>query len=104
MSQKFNYDKWHKIYLEKSLIRVIDYLSDDEILILSKLGIVIEDKKYTNYEFDSIEEELIMYYRNNEMLKEELENILFVEEKGILFEDYLKVLEKFKRISKLYKL
>lgn len=58
---EFNYEIWNEQYHNKKIIKLINYLTDDEINILDKLGINIEDKKYTEYEFDIIKQKLNEY-------------------------------------------
>lgn len=50
--EKFDYEIWIKDYYYKQLINVKKYLSDDDLNILNKLGYEIEEKLYTNKEFD----------------------------------------------------
>lgn len=58
---KFDYEEWNDKYHNKKIIKLINYLNDDEINILNKLGINIENREYTEYEFDILKQELNKY-------------------------------------------
>lgn len=58
---KFNYEEWNDKYHNRKIINLIDYLNDNDMNILNKLGISVENKKYTEYELDVIKQELNQY-------------------------------------------
>ena len=67
-----NFDEWHERYKTKEVIHIKSNLDSNDIEILRKLGIEIEDKTYTCYEFDVIDGELILYYLDDDMTEDEL--------------------------------
>ena len=58
---EFNYEEWNDKYHNRKFINLIDYLNDNDMNILNKLGISVEDKEYTEYELDIIKQELNQY-------------------------------------------
>lgn len=56
------YEKWKEKYHNKRFIDFSKYITEKEKQTLKKLNIKIEDKIYTEYEFDRIELDLYSYY------------------------------------------
>lgn len=87
-------------YYNNKLINIISYLDKDDMKILEKLNIHIEDKKYTEYEFNLIEEKIFGYYLN-----EVDENVkTFFYRNKIDIKKYNLLLEKFNKIASDYNL
>ena len=61
-TRMMDFDTWHERYKNKEIINIREHLDSNDIEILNKLGINIEDRLYTCYEFDIIDGELIKYY------------------------------------------
>lgn len=87
-----------KKYYEQKKINLIEFLNKKDIEILKKFNIFIENRLYSEYEYDSIEEELFLYNKEDNSKNE----ILKV--KKIKIVDYEKLLKKFNRISSIYNL
>lgn len=87
-----------KKYYEQKKINLIEFLNKKDIEILKKFNIFIENRLYSEYEYDSIEEELFLYNKEDNSKNE----ILKV--KKIKIVDYEKILKKFNRISSIYNL
>lgn len=101
---KFEYEKWKERYFNNKIIDIFRYLNEEDIEVLRRLKIIIEKKIYTEYEFDIIEQDLIAYYKDeNEMTKEELGNVKPLIN-GVSKEQYNNILEKFDKISYIYKI
>lgn len=95
-----------KEYYKEKKINMIKYFDDIDICILKKLGINIENRLYSEYEYACIEEEVFLYnfgfenimhktdYKRNEILKL----------KKISKKQYHNILEKFNKISSIYNL
>ncbi len=81
---------WQNKYLYEKKIDLKKFLTDDEIKILEELDILIENKIYTNYEVDLIEEKLLFYYNNS---KE------FLIKKNVTRKQYKKLLNIFNKIK-----
>jgi len=95
-------EEFKKRYFEKRFIDLKDKLDKNDIAILNKLGIVIEDKLYTEYEFDIIPMHLVKYYNEDE----ETGDIIFEEEKAdnkLLRQCNVSPREFFYIIDKVYK-
>lgn len=97
---KKNYKLCNKNYYDDKIINFKNYLAKDDIVILNKFDIFLEDREYTEYEFDVIEEKIFLYYsdKNKEELKE------FFLKNEINFEQYRLLLEKFNKIASDYKI
>lgn len=64
------FKKWEYTYFNKPLIDLSKYLTTNDEKILKKLDIILEDKIYTEYDFECLEMELIAFYNGKERLKE----------------------------------
>lgn len=60
------YNNWDKKYHTLEYIDLYTIFSEEEKAILSKLGIEIKNKKYTEYEYESIQRELYYYMEIDE--------------------------------------
>ena len=60
-NKKMNLKKWHEKYCNEKIVDLKKYLDEKNIEILRKLGIEIEDKKYTEREFELISMDLSQY-------------------------------------------
>lgn len=94
--------EWQNDYHNKSIIYLISEFTKDEISQLEKLGITMEDKIYTEYEYESIKLELGKYYIEEGMDEEELENVDSLDDKNVSREEYNKILKKFDEIDRKY--
>lgn len=95
-------DEWRIAYHKKPIINFIKDLSSKDLEIFEKLGIKIEDKTYTEYEFDDFDDELLKYYIDESMDKEELAEAKPLEGTGVSREEYNYILEKFDKIREKY--
>ena len=98
---KFNYEEWNDKYHNRKIINLIDYLNDNDMNILNKLGISVEDKEYTEYELDIIKQELNQYddrfeiEEYDEKVKEDIRKIKkSLKEKNISNEMFYKLEDK----------
>lgn len=87
----------HKVldeYYNKKFINIYKYITDEFKEILNKLDIIIEDKDYSNSEFDEINSRLIRMRKNTEFLNSKnIDNI-----------QYMKLLDLFDKIEADYDL
>ncbi len=97
--RNFNYEKWHEEYKQKEFIEVKKYFKEKNIEVLEKLNIQIMDKLYTGYEFDLLDDELMLYYENN-ITKQNKK----LKEKGVTVKEYNELIEKTEQILKDYNL
>lgn len=72
----------HKVldeYYTKKFINIYKYITDEFREILTKLDIIIEDRDYSNSEFDEINSRLIRMRKNIDSLNSKsIDNILFM--------------------------
>ena len=81
-------------YYNKKFINIYKYITDEFKEILNKLDIIIEDKDYSNSEFDEINSRLIRMRKNTEFLNSKyIDNI-----------QYMKLLDLFDKIEADYDL
>lgn len=98
-----DFKKWHERYRTKEVIKIKSHLDSNDIEILNKLGIVVEDKVYTCYGFDTIYENLLLYYLDDEMTPEEKLESKSLEGTGVLRSEYNWVLKKFEIMLSIMK-
>lgn len=93
------YEQWHKEYLEKKIGNVKNELNDKDIDILSKLGIKIDDKDYTEYELECLTVDVGAYYKDDTMSELDLEYVKNLQSTGVTQEEYNYISDK---IDKIY--
>lgn len=98
-----DFEKWHERYRTKGVINIKSHLDSNDIEILKKLGIVIEDKIYTCYEFDLIDGDLILYYLADDMTEEEKKESKPLDGTGVTRSEYNWVLKKFEIMQSIMK-
>ena len=64
------YNNWNEKYHNKKFIDLFMYFSPKQKETLKKFDITLEEKLYTEFEFDVIDGKLILFYKNEEELKE----------------------------------
>lgn len=67
----FNYEEWNERYHNKKFIDLFMYFSQEQKELLKKFDITLEEKLYTEFEFDVIDEKLILFYKDEEEMDEE---------------------------------
>lgn len=96
MEEKFNYEKWYEKYHNEEIIDIKKYFSIEELNIIMNLNVKIKEKIYTKYEFELLNLDLLQYYNEEDLAKEDLEKT------GVSEEEYNNLLEKIERIRHLY--
>lgn len=94
-----NYEEWHKEYIEKKIANIKNELAENDIAILSKLGIVIDNKVYTEYELESLTIDVGAYYKDDTMTDLDLEYVKDLKSTGVTQEEYNYISDK---IDKIY--
>ena len=102
MDKEFNYDEWSKNYHNKRYIEEVRNLDKKYIEIARKLGITIEDKLYTEYELESLDMDLMSYYKDDDMTEEELKETKSLDNTGVTAEEYKELLEEVGKIVRKY--
>jgi len=90
-----DYEKWHERYITNEVIEIKEHLDSNDLDILKRLGIEIEDKIYTCYGFDVIYEDLLLYYLDDDMTEEEKKESKPLDGTGVTRSEYNWVIKKF---------
>ncbi len=98
-----NYEEWHKRYMTKEVIEIKAHLDSNDLDILRRLGIEIEDKIYTCYGFDIIHENLLLYYLDDDMTEEEISETKSLDGTGVTRSEYNWVIRKFEIMQSIMK-
>lgn len=91
---KDDYDVVRQNYINKKEMDIYNHFTKEQIEILSKLNIIIENKLYTIYDFDIKQSELLKYINNKQILTNT----------GITDDEYNEIINIFYKISDEYKL
>ena len=96
--------KWKKKYYGEKIVNFSNFLKENDIEILEKLGIKIDlTKIYTEYEYDLLDMELIEYYEDAEYIDgTKVPPEKNVEDYNVSKEDYNRILEIFFNIGVHY--
>lgn len=88
------YNLWEQEYINKVKINILCFMNSKCLEKLKKLNIIIDKRKYTEYEFHIIEMQLYEWYNELEKLKK----LNFTKKE---YEDILNI---FRKISSYYEL
>lgn len=104
----FNYDEWSNNYHNNKVIEISKYLDENDIDILNRLGIKIEESLYSEYQYDIIKQQLYMYSIDDEddtEIQEELKSYQkSLENTGVSQEEVDNLIDKLEKIDKkIYK-
>jgi hypothetical protein len=94
-----DYEKWQEKYYNFRIIYIYDFFNKNDFKILEKLNITVEDKKYTESEYDVIKFFLNLYYSEKYDEEEEKAYMKSLSEKDVSQEDYNRLLEIFEKID-----
>ena len=100
------YEKWKEKYYNKKYIEIEKYLTEFDFDILTKLGIIVEKKIYTEHEFEVLNMSLLEYYDDPEedLSEEEKQYQKSLEGTNVSRENYNKVLDRINEINSIYNL
>lgn len=90
-------------YYTKGVLNVLNELSNELIKLINKLDTNIENKVYTNHEYDVLKMDIFRYFYEDgeeEELKEKMNSKL--KERGISEIEYKKILDAFDEMDKKY--
>ena len=93
---------WREMYMNKEIVDLKKYFSSEELEQFRKLGIVIKDKIYTEYEFETLNNSLYDYYYSEEMSEEEKQQVKSLDGTGVSREQYNNLLDKIEKINEEY--
>ena len=94
-----NYEEWHKEYKEKKIINLKNELNEKDIQVLSKLDIEVQDKTYTQYDFEIFMINVGAYDRDDTMSELDLEYTKDLNSTGVSQNEYKKIQDK---VDKIY--
>lgn len=83
-------------------VNLIQEFTEKELKLLNKFGIILNNKKYTEYEFDIITGQLGSYYLSDDELVYGTEECVYELPDGISREVYNKLLEKINKLRQLF--
>ena len=95
------YLEWDKKYHNTEILEIGRFLTWSEKRILKKLGIIIKNKKYTEYELECLTLDLLAYYDDPEqdLSEEEKQYQKSLEGTNVSREEYNKILNKIEKIK-----
>lgn len=96
------FEKWHERYNTEATIDVTKYVDKKYYETLMKLGVKIEQKLYTGYEYEVMKLELAKYYVDENMDEEDMADVIPLEKTGVTREEYNEVLKQFDELDKIY--
>ena len=94
-----NSEGWREMYMNKEIVDLKKYFTQEDFEIIKKLGIEILDKVYTEREFEVLDGEYILYYYEDDMTDEEKADTKSLEGTGVSREEYNTLLKKFEKIN-----
>lgn len=99
------YNNWDKKYHTLEYIDLYSIFNEEEKAILSKLGIEIKNKKYTEYEYELIVIELGHYMEINEEDPDVIESLKdtkkYIADKGVSQKEFDKIINKIDSLAVL---
>jgi len=99
---KLPYRMWHERYNTEATIDVAKYIDKKYFGTLLKLGVQIEEKLYTGYEYETMKLQLSKYYVDENMDEEDMKDVVPLEKTGVTREEYNEVLKQFDELDKIY--
>ncbi len=97
-----NSEGWREMYINKEIVDLKKYFTNEEFDLFRKLGIEIKDKLYTEYEIELINNSLYDYYYSEDMSEDEKNQVKSLEETGVTREQYNNLLNKIEQINEEY--
>lgn len=101
---RFNLADWKNRYFNKEIIDIYKELSNSDIEVIKKLGISVKDKVYTEYEYDTLNENLLLYYEEEDsnISDEEKEYVKSLNGTGVSRTEYENLLNRLDEITEKY--
>ena len=97
-----NSEGWREMYMNKEIVDLKKYFTNEEFDLFRKLAIEIKDKIYTEYEIELINNSLYEYYYSEDMSEDEKNQVKSLEETGVTREQYNNLLNKIEQINEEY--
>ena len=96
---EFDINEWRERFENKEVVNIKDEFTINELALLEKLGVELNDKIYTEQEFEILDGEVIKFYYEDEMTDDEKEECIPLPE-GVSREEYNNLVEKISKINK----
>jgi len=90
-----------KEYYAEEIISIRKFLDEKDIKVLEKLGIKVEDKIYTAFEYEIFSGEVSKYYKEDDYSKEDLEFVKSLEETGVSQDEYDDIIRKMDKMAEI---
>lgn len=100
-SMSDDFDKWRKKYETKEIVNIKEEFTENELVLLEKLGVELLDKIYTEKDFELLDMDVIKYYYEDTMTDEEKEFCVPLPE-NVSREEYNKLVDKIRDINIKY--
>lgn len=98
-----SFNEWQKAYRTKAIFDIFKEFTEGEIKILKKLGIIIENRVYTEYEYTNFKLELNNYVIEGKLDEEDWKYVKFLKDIKVNEKDFNKIKKKFDIIDEKYK-
>lgn len=99
---EIGFEAWDIVYHTVPMVDVCKYFDHEQLLWLEKLDIFIENKVYTEYEYDVLKGEISKYY-TDDMDEEDKAIAVPLKETGVSDDEYNTLLRIFEIIDERYK-
>lgn len=99
---EIGFEAWDIVYHTAPMIDVKKYFNNEQLMWLEKLDIFIEDKVYTEYEYDVLKGEVSKYY-TDDMDEDNKEIAVPLKGTGVYEDEYNTILRIFELINERYK-
>lgn len=90
-----------KAYYDEKIIDIKTYLDEENLETLKKLGIEIEDKIYTAYEYEVFSGKVSSYYKEDDYSVEDLKFVKSLEGTGVTQEEYDNLIDNMSQMDEI---
>lgn len=99
---EIGFEAWDIVYRTAPMIDICKYFNLEQLYWLEKLDIFIQDRVYTEYEYDILKGEVSKYY-TEDMDEEDKETAYSLKETDVSKDEYKTLLRIFEMIDERYK-
>lgn len=97
-------EEWKEKYYERLAVDLKANLTKEEVELLKKFNVKINDEVYTEYQYDCVKMVLAQYYTEKDIEGNIVPPILELENIGVTEQEYDKLLKKFDEIDEKYQI
>lgn len=95
------YDEWEEKYRNVKILNPMDYLKEKTLETLQKLNIKVENRQYTEYEYEVFKGEISIYYKEDDYSKEDLEFVKSLKGTGVTQKEYDELISNINEIDEM---